>query len=1204
MIVGAESRIHPVGSFVTGLRRAAKGVLLVRQMRGTSEVPEALTTGWLVTDSLVIVPGYVIAGKFTYSCRPAARGPEIEMHVIDSLAEGSPETRSHLPAVLRLTEPIPGRALRLATTSAGIDESMFILHHAAGKQLQISIGRFIATTAEFFRYDADTEPGSGGGPIFSDRSWDVIGMHMISLGHEKQNEGIPVGMILDALRKSAAWAEIADYHRLANVTAAREVLSASPMAEGTIGTAAAVTAEPAKLKAAVHWNFDPNGTANRDELKPLVVDASANQWALKTHERQRILDGTHSLAELQAARGHAVSEDPGQKVIDRILKGPPYPLSEINEADLPYWLQAVRWFAKAIPDLPSTVDISQALARRRIRSGLREIVGEAMRGRAMELKRLDDWFHKADTGPMVVTGIGGVGKSTLVAQFALLQPESMPLLWLDFDRADLAPDDAVSVLKIISDQMSVQVDGFSKIEVDEKNWESQADLLGIALERASAQTATLMILDGFEVAQHTERHSEIWRVLESILQHAPHLRVVVSGRAPVRNLKLRGKLAESLHLTGIPQTAAVDWLQEKGIDNPVIRERVAKLSNGVPLLLRLALHLFEHGGMDDLPEKLPQAFVEGFLYDRILDRVMDAELKPLACDALVLRTVTEGILQDILFDSMPAGIASPEIFKRLAQEMALVDPGNLTPQPMALNVGNVGRLQLRPEVRSATLRLLETDRQERVREIDRRALAWYQQQDREEISNAAELVYHSLRLGNIKEAEQAWRQGCADLLGYVEDDLNEKALSERAWLKAKVAGNANDLVTWETEAVARVRAHIRRGLERTIPAILTERAERSAQSPLVFYDAWVRWNSQDLAGARAILDAAEPADGVIERDRTILRAVIAASEGRRGDADQFLAKIQAEDIWPDRARSGNEALAILAARVRLTIDLEAELNLLMPQWRTAGLEEKSSAEQRETIARILRPSDLVLAEFFNIFGAAGRMESLSGIPIPSSAADLGAFQAELDEYRENEGRHIGTQWFTPLSSPPESMAANLFEPVAVLHSAPAGGVLAVMGWRRWWLASTTMFLRDAGELVFSGPHNSFTLSIIASLLPFRSISLSYHHEMQVEHLLAAAVQSFMSVPTLAPSGSIVALAQNLIPALREFDSGRLADAVQATLDMIEKEDGREHPWIGTVFERFALSSRPSGQTSLLLFALSPDPLELLCQRAACPPSNE
>ena len=60
----------------------------------------------------------------------------------------------------------------------------------------------------------------------------------------------------------------------------------------------------------------------------------------------------------------------------------------------------------------------------------------------------------------MVSGIGGVGKSSLVARFALSLPADTLFLWLDFDRADLAPDDALSVMTLLNQQASVQLADF------------------------------------------------------------------------------------------------------------------------------------------------------------------------------------------------------------------------------------------------------------------------------------------------------------------------------------------------------------------------------------------------------------------------------------------------------------------------------------------------------------------------------------------------------------------------------------------------------------------------------------------------------------------------------------------------------------------------------------------------------------------------
>src|SRR6202030_3637178 len=57
-------------------------------------------------------------------------------------------------------------------------------------------------------------------------------------------------------------------------------------------------------------------------------------------------------------------------------------------------------------------------------------------------------------------------------------------------------------------------------------------------------------------------------------------------------------------------------------------------------------------------------------------------------------------------------------------------------------------LRLRPEVRSAALRLLDAENPKLVRSIEQRAEKWYQQQDVNNPEIAAELVYHRLRKGH------------------------------------------------------------------------------------------------------------------------------------------------------------------------------------------------------------------------------------------------------------------------------------------------------------------------------------------------------------------------------------------------------------------------------------------------------------------------
>ena len=283
--------------------------------------------------------------------------------------------------------------------------------------------------------------------------------------------------MLQLLRKSSAWDEIARHHKLADVAAIRRVL----------GEPTPATAAPAQstelVGAAVRWSFDPATFPDDavERLRPLVVEPSARRWTLPTSARASLLQSAGSLEALREARGTEAADHPGQQVIDRILQGPPYSLDEVPEQALPYWLQATRWFAGIVPSLPSPAEVNRTLERRRMRSRLEEIGGPGFRGRAAELDRLREWHRDAAAGPMVITGIGGVGKSALVARFALELPQETVQLWLDFDRADIAPDDAVSVLRLLFDQLATQLEGFCAPALDATSWPAAVSGLGPAL---------------------------------------------------------------------------------------------------------------------------------------------------------------------------------------------------------------------------------------------------------------------------------------------------------------------------------------------------------------------------------------------------------------------------------------------------------------------------------------------------------------------------------------------------------------------------------------------------------------------------------------------------------------------------------------------------------------------------------------------------
>ena len=179
------------------------------------------------------------------------------------------------------------------------------------------------------------------------------------------------------------------------------------------------------------------------------------------------------------------------------------------------------------------------------------------------------------------------------------------------------------------------------------------------------------------------------------------------------------------------------------------------------------------------------------------------------------------------------------------------------------------------------------------------------------VVNAAELVYYRLRLGDVAGGAQAWRGGCAALLLYATRSSRRKR-RQRTWLRERTrvaTAEANVLVAWENEAQDRIRAVIARGVVQLVGTLLAERAERSPVSPLVLYDAWLRWAlSDDVAGSREILLAAGDAERGVGRDRAVLAAWLAPEAGDRPEADRQLLEVAAAERWADRPEPELEAL--------------------------------------------------------------------------------------------------------------------------------------------------------------------------------------------------------------------------------------------------------------------------------------------------------
>lgn len=1020
MIIGKRSGIQTLGALIGELSNTQRSVLRVASGSGR----QTFCTGFFIRYDLIVVPAFVFSppgkptavvecyrnGKRDWQQRVSdielvRAGPDLPPSEITGVGDGS------LLALLRIkpikqTERDPTLELGFEATDPG-DFVSVVQFARAEKQHSVSFGTVRTVSDAVLGHDADTELGSSGSPLF-DASWRVIGMQFAADATRHVNQAITREAMLAALQTSASWKAIKERHRIADVAAAKQ--------EATVRIAINVQErpEPVLVRAALTTGIEKSSLSEKDAdlLRPYVADLSADRWVLRPGERARIIGAGGSLDELRKLASSAPDAESNslQGVVYRILKGPPYDLEVEDEQSLAWWIQASRWFAGVHPEIPAPSEVTRVLERRRVRGRLEKIAGADFRGRAAELETLLKWWRKS-TKPLSLTGIGGIGKSALIARFATKLPEETLLLWLDFDRADLAPDDAPSILSAVAAQAAVQLHDFQAPPITVEGWEKSAATLGERIRIAlPPKTAVLLVLDSFEAAQYTKQYQELWPVLESIASSVPALRLVVTGRAPVPELSLRGEKAESIHLRGLAPDDARAWLREHGVTEPLVLNQVLALADGVPLILRLALRFLERGGkIADLPDRLPAEIVAGFLYDRILDRVQNPFFKPIATAALVLRRLTSDMVDPVLrgLVELPPGEVTTW-FPDLAREMALVEGTDV--------------LRLRPEVRTPALKLLEKDQPDLARAVEERIADWYAKPERmADPELAAELVYHCLRLGDEGRAEQVWRPECRKYLLDVGDDVLPPV---RKWLRAHgvgkaPAGSAAATQEWEIEAAERIRSARSRGHDRVVKEILSERKERSDDSPLIFDEAFERWVEGDPAKAARILAEGGPTTGTIGRNRTLLRALLYAESGDRSAADSELVTLEGEARWSDRGDPSMYALAIRAARIDLALDLEAECKLLAEdpeRLHDSGLSPRHAVLPR--LSKMLSTGGTVLESV----GAVRRLD------VNSPAAIEQVAEETVAAYVPN----------------------NATSPLAIL--------LTDLGTLRWWLGTASSFL--------------------------------------------------------------------------------------------------------------------------------------------------
>jgi hypothetical protein len=673
------------------------------------------------------------------------------------------------------------------------------------------------------------------------------------------------------------------------------------------------------------------------------TDAQGKQcWILLPEVRRQVLKQMGTRTELLKAleANPDRSNEPMQKMLEAYLveEAPTVTSQTIEQLNCSLqivgWLRGIEGFTKP---LPNEADLRARIEMLHLLEPFEKLAGSHFQGRKNELEQLRQYVGVLSTAslmgglrnkiplfasirqkpPLMITGPGGMGKSSLVARFILdhaklTRTQKFPFAYLDFDRPGLVAAEPATLLIEIVKQLGIQYpDVQSACDKLRQGWESALGSVtrkggkkGISKQTLDAflkdfrnllqtmileEEAFLLVLDTFEEVQYRSYRSikGLWDFLARFQRIVPRLRTVLSGRSPLpKDFK-----TEPLPLANLDIDAARAILMAHEVAPESIVKTILKVTKGNPLSLRFAVKVFEKEGAssEDFFKSLTKQRIQGELYERILSHMdQDVEVIRLAHPGFVLRRITPALIKEVL--AKPCKVDVPnykkaqQLFNKLSQEITLVVPAE------------DGALRHQPEVRVLMLDLLREDKSDEVIEISKLAIEYYQESD-DPISRAEE-IYHRLSLGqDAATVAPRWIQGVEDYLYSAVEELSPAA---RLFLAPRLGIPFDESVLedleqreWELAVEQLVSDALENGELERGQKLLAQRTEWSPGSRLYtlaarIYEEQKNWNASWEMIEKGLTSLEAHDDSQLRFDLLSIKSRVAISLGLYEEAAQSL----------------------------------------------------------------------------------------------------------------------------------------------------------------------------------------------------------------------------------------------------------------------------------------------------------------------------
>ena len=792
------------------------------------------------------------------------------------------------------------------------------------------------------------------------------------------------------------------------------------------------------------WHSNAGG----DPIKLQPADGVDAGIDIELPIRRALLADLGDAARILEAAKERAAQDPVSKALVAVLKESPsgagpgglFAVPEsLSRSDLTARAVAADWLRDIVPGIAPVAAVEEQIAKADLRQPLEKLVGRGFVGREKQLCSLDTYVDVVEpkdimnfasrvlerarrifthSPPIVISGPGGVGKSTLVARFILdhlseQERRPFPFAYLDFDRASVRSRDPVSPLAELIRQLAVQFPDMAdaaeecirflqqgKRSHDASFSSEDTRDIAFAVRKIShafsqylpSRTPILVVLDTFEEVQYlgagvVAAYLDAFGLLYGLL---PNMRLVISGRSAVGDDLIQ---TNDIRLEGFNQQEAEYFLysyvsrSEAGVDermSKLIRELALAATRGslaTPLALALAGDALVRSysvRTSDSPDKLlrfvrrlkKDQLQEG-LYGRILDHLHDPALQKIAHPGLVLRRIDADILMQVLAPARRLHIANigqaDALIDLLSREGALVEP-----DPR-------GGVRHRSDVRKLMLSDLTASEKTRARAIERRAAKYYagRFQTTGALDDLAEQIYHLMRLETEPlNLELMWRRGVEP---YLANALDEVPSRQKIWLAGKLqlgvdkdTRAAADQTLWELDTERSVRQLLSYGTQDSYGRAIDLLFERPQHN-------WRRDGTMHLLAAEVLM-----ASGDFAAALSILGEIRFEIPTAEHQAKRILLTAQAAEAMGEPHRALEEVSN--GERLRGQIDVETELRLLLTHLRlVAQVAPYGGFDEDDGEVRRLRNAALILIQS----QPPGFLQSAPGV-LRDAAAEFGA----------------------------------------------------------------------------------------------------------------------------------------------------------------------------------------------------------------------